>query len=145
MDTKKIIARVEKMKVETAALLKEAAAEKKRAAKIVRQVERKRAKLSGQRDRLTTSAATAGLTEEQVTKIKAKTAKLQEQIDKLTGRIADFADSDIGHPSDWIDETVVGALKGIAAALDDLVSGKGKKAAGMLISYENAVAELTSE
>ena len=130
LDIKKMLARVEKLKKEIASMEKEVAAEKKRtdkmSAKNVKKIGALDAKLSAmpldQRD-------------------SAKAVKLRTRIDALRGREDCFDGCDIGSDRDYLDESAHGAITTIASALDEMVTGKGKKQTGHLVEYEKTIAE----
>lgn len=131
LNTKKMIATVEKMKKDVASMRKEADAEVKRVEKTGKALETKLAKLREKLSKLPPS-----------TEPTAKSEKLLKEIDDLlTTRAANESDdSALGFAIDTDhDESVIGALHSIGEALDELFKGKGKKRSGHLVRYQEAL------
>lgn len=126
MDVEKLIARIEKMKIEVASILKEVEPEAKKARKAREKAEKAIIRL-----------------EEKLASAKTeKFEKLREQLNALEVSFLDLEAKEdrLGHDNDYPDESIVGALCHVIDNLEELVSGKGEKRTGLLVEYRQSLA-----
>lgn len=134
MNIAKMIARVEKMKLEVVAMQKEVKAASKAELKKINRLEKQMKKL---RDKL------AAMTPEQRGEVQGteeseKSKKLKDGIDDLQQQIYTAEDGTaLGSAGDsYADDGIIGSVEQLDLALDALVHGKGKRRQGFLVTYE---------
>lgn len=122
MDIKKIIKRIEAMKVELAGIHEEAVAEGKRVIALQNKAYKARTKLRAKLSSLPSDDAGV-----------ARAAELQKQMDANL----DYFGLHVGDRYDYYPEdSILGAISAVQEGLDALVKTKGKKVVGHLVEYE---------
>ena len=134
MNVQKMIARVEKLKIEVAAMQKVAHAERKRTVKIVTKNDKARKELEDKLRALPTEQCGGN-----GAPLSAKAQRLVAGIDAFRARDDAF---DLGRDGDYLEDSAIGALSAMRDALNALVDGKGKKRDGHLVNYERSLAGL---
>jgi chromosome segregation ATPase len=126
MDVDKLIARIEKMKIEVTSILKEVEPEAKKAKKAREKAEKAIGRLE---DKLASAKP-------------EKIEKLREQLSALEVSFLDLEaqEDGLGSDEDYPDESIVGALCHVIDNLEELVSGKGKKRTGQFVGYQKSLA-----
>jgi predicted nucleic acid-binding Zn-ribbon protein len=127
MNIKKIIKRVEAMKIELKSIRKEVDAEDKRVTKLQKRTSAAREKLEDQLRALPADDGKNGAHD--------KNVKLRKQIDE----ISDYENVLLGQANDYPEDSLLGAVGSAQECLDELVRGKGKKLTGHLPEYEAAL------
>ncbi len=127
MNIKKIIKRVEAMKIELKSIRKEVDAEDKRVTKLQKRTSAAREKLEDQLCALPADDGKNGAHD--------KNVKLRKQIDE----ISDYENVLLGQANDYPEDSLLGAVGSAQECLDELVRGKGKKLTGHLPEYEAAL------
>ena len=138
LNTKKMIARVEKLKIEVASMLKEAEIEGTRIAKI-------RIKHAKAQSKIAAKIAAFSPEERTASPLSAKVQKLHDQLDAMQEVEMTIEDVNVGAKGDYPEDSIMGALDSAAVSLDELVKGKGRKLAGHLSNYETSLAAMTAK
>jgi hypothetical protein len=131
MNVKKIIGRIERMKSELTAILKEVTAEDKRVEKLRKKGNKANEKLQQKIWALDPKDGTI---------ISEKNRKQQEKLRAQRKAILTYDNTHLGSTGDYSEDSALGALWTAHGALADLVDGKGKARFGHLPDYEEGLA-----